>query len=71
MLFVVFVASWLTLWVSASCGADQANSLCETPAKKLRESRSRRYIYLQRFLYKGLGSPNSAEGVIPPARAVQ
>jgi len=26
---------------------------------------------VQRFLYKGLGSPNSAEGVIPPARAVQ
>jgi hypothetical protein len=26
---------------------------------------------VQRFLYKGLGSPTSAEGVIPPARAVQ
>jgi hypothetical protein len=26
---------------------------------------------VQRFLYKGMGSPNSAEGVIPPARAVQ
>ena len=26
---------------------------------------------VQRFLYKGMGSPTSAEGVIPPARAVQ
>ena len=26
---------------------------------------------VQRFLYKGLGSPTSAAGVIPPARAVQ
>lgn len=26
---------------------------------------------VQRFLYKGMGSPNSAEGVIPPAKAVQ
>jgi len=26
---------------------------------------------VQRFLYKGLGSLNSAEGVIPPARSVQ
>jgi DNA-binding beta-propeller fold protein YncE len=25
---------------------------------------------VQRFLYKGLGSPTSAEGVIPPAKAV-
>lgn len=26
---------------------------------------------VQRFLYKGMGSPTSADGVIPPARAVQ
>jgi hypothetical protein len=26
---------------------------------------------VQRFLYKGMGAPTSAEGVIPPAKAVQ